>query len=983
MSKTTLIIFLFILASLPKLVPAQVNISGDPIIRYIPPSEYNGGPQIFSILQNKQGVMYFGSNDGMIEYDGTNWEHHPLNNHTIVRSLALDKTGRIYYAGGQFELGFFEPDSKTGKLTFLSLKKEIKIGEQNFEDTWRVFPFPNNDVYFNMSRKILHFGATGEVTIIYPKVSGNYFEFAFQLKDDLFVFEQKTGLTKVQEGQMVVVDTTFKDKPIAGILPLNGDTMLLVTQEDGVFSYVNKGRPTPWCTPALQNYLKSSQVYCAIKVRGGYAFGTKQDGLLVLDNKGRPLLHVNREKGLQNDNIRCIFEDRNGNLWLGLDNGIAFISTQSPWKRLQTEPWLNTIAFASAVHENRLYLATGKGVYSKKLEEFKQAFPRTSFEIVKGSEGEAWSLTKVGSNNALLLGHHSGTFSIENDMAVPVNTSMKGGWTYIEVPGHKDLLIGGFYQGLALFKRAEPGTRWKFIAQINGFDESCRVMQFDEVTGELVVSHVYKGLFFLKLSKDFKHVNSVRWVASEHYPGNFLATDSAVNVKVVPLDETNLPSLNQINIFKNKIGEVVFATEKGIYAYSDSDFFYETMLNSAIGDSSHVTWLLVSGDKTWYIANGRMGLLEMDGSGNYQLSKDNFFHKMDFGWVQNFENIYPVSETELLVGTPEGFLLYDKKAGAAPLKPTVLIRKIETLNQKWVLFNPIQRPGDAPIEVVGNDIVFTVACPSFENPSGTKFRYFLEGYDSDTSDWTTISTKAYTNLHKGTLYTFHVWAKDDLEQGSEAAVILVHVNGIPAWLLVTGLVVLAAIVTWLFSRRKTQAVQEELQLEKEGSQEKDEDIEDLSKDQLLYEKELERGKDLLKDVAKYLANIITSKKADDVATSIWLNRIGDTVKKMEELKGSIFLPYEEAWVKRLKEKHMNLKNKKKKKLSVRDVKFCYWLRKGLSKEEIMSKLKIGTPGTYDTALTRLRQKFLRENEQGKLVYPWKPEEGIEHFLREL
>ena len=75
--------------------------------------------QTWDIKQDRNGLMYFANNEGLICYDGTYWKIYPLPNRTIMRSVAIDKDGHIY-VGGQGEIGVFSPD-RNGFLHYESL----------------------------------------------------------------------------------------------------------------------------------------------------------------------------------------------------------------------------------------------------------------------------------------------------------------------------------------------------------------------------------------------------------------------------------------------------------------------------------------------------------------------------------------------------------------------------------------------------------------------------------------------------------------------------------------------------------------------------------------------------------------------------------------------------------------------------------------------------------------------------------------------
>ena len=66
------------------------------LIKNYEPKDYSGNPQIFSILQGDRGLMYFGNQLGVIEYDGTSWN--TINtNRKRVEKLVKDDNGLIMF----------------------------------------------------------------------------------------------------------------------------------------------------------------------------------------------------------------------------------------------------------------------------------------------------------------------------------------------------------------------------------------------------------------------------------------------------------------------------------------------------------------------------------------------------------------------------------------------------------------------------------------------------------------------------------------------------------------------------------------------------------------------------------------------------------------------------------------------------------------------------------------------------------------------
>jgi signal transduction histidine kinase len=131
-----------------------------------------------------------------------------------------------------------------------------------------------------------------------------------------------------------------------------------------------------------------------------------------------------------------------------------------------------------------------------------------------------------------------------------------------------------------------------------------------------------------------------------------------------------------------------------------------------------------------------------------------------------------------------------------------LIRRIETKTDTLQLIAFGRDKSLPAIKTKDNSYRFEFAAPYFNEEKKTKYQTYLEGFDSDWTDWSHITFKEYTNLSPGR-YTFQVRALAHTGRISEAAVFSFVV--LPAWyatwwayllylLFLTGLVM--AIVKW-------------------------------------------------------------------------------------------------------------------------------------------------------------------------------------------
>ncbi|MEX0746576.1 MAG: ATP-binding protein [Rhodothermales bacterium] len=89
-----------------------------------------------------------------------------------------------------------------------------------------------------------------------------------------------------------------------------------------------------------------------------------------------------------------------------------------------------------------------------------------------------------------------------------------------------------------------------------------------------------------------------------------------------------------------------------------------------------------------------------------------------------------------------------------------LVRRITTIDSNHLLYGGIFHENDgaaAPqaLSFENNALRFEFALPSYNDPAGNEFQYYLEGKDAGWSEWTKETSKNYTNLFEGS-YKFHI-----------------------------------------------------------------------------------------------------------------------------------------------------------------------------------------------------------------------------------
>jgi len=694
-------------------------------------------------VQDHRGIIYFGNNYGILSFDGHNWHLSGIPNKTIIRSLAIDKEGRIY-VGGQNDFGYLRPDSR-GQLQYVSLKSKIAPPFRDFADVWKIYVTSEGVIFCTSTGHYLL--KNNQIDFFQIDAGGN--GFPFYVRERFFVPIPGKGIfeRKGRKAEWIPNSDQLKDVNISAMLPYEEGQILIVTQEHGLFIFDGDRNFKP-CKTAADTFLKKSRINSAIALRDGYALGSTHNGLLIIDKQGNPRQHLNREKGLQNSAVQTIYQDYSGNLWLGLNNGIDYVEINSPFTLFNARNGLPGTAYASYLDEERMYLGTNDGLYYQNRKEPSPLFQSSRLHLVEGTQGQVNNLQLI--QNLLLLSHHTGPYQVIGDRAYRLSDH-QGIWLFKPLLSQPDYVLCGTYSGLLLYRISHG--KLVFQRKIEGFSESSRVME-EDAEGNIWIAHGYKGIYQLRLSAGLDKVERVRFYNERHgFPSNLF-----------------------INVFKLNNG-LVFAGERGIYRYDKQrDLFVDdTDFGRLLDKNQHIRKLIEDKEgNIWFSAGTQMGVLKKRENGSYT-SETKAFNKLEGRLVGGFEHIAYYDKNNLLIGTDEGFVHYNPsfvQSNSLERPFYTLIRKVEMPTQRGdsllsggtfsdqgqiSVHQPDSLTPTLPYS--NHSLKFTYSALSYEDIEKIQYQYRLEGFETNWSPWVSFTQKEYTNLKEGD-YVFQVKARD-------------------------------------------------------------------------------------------------------------------------------------------------------------------------------------------------------------------------------
>ena len=736
---------------------------------------------------------------------------------------------------------------------------------------------------------------------------------------------------------------------INSILELDDDRMLIGTTHDGVFM-VDGSTVTRWDTPVNDMLLKSS-LFCAARLPDGrFAFGTILSGLIIADHDGNIINNLNTDRGMQNNTVLSLCTDNSGNLWLGLDNGIDYVGINSPLSYIGS----NKIGsgYCCRVFKGILYLGTNQGLYAVP---FKGKSSANDFRLIENSGGQVWTLEEAGGQ--LLCGQNRGTYIIDGLKAEKI-CNEEGAWQFITVQGRPDLLIGGHYKGLVLYRKING--RWTFFRKIEGFNESSRYL-FQDEREYIWVGHSGRGIFRLQLNDSYEEVTET----------------------VCYSVDRGLPSLTG-NILFSFDNRIYVSTNEGIYEYDDSGnrFMPSDELNRVFENCGRIMSVAqASNGYTWFISESESGYLRQNEDMSYTRVTVPL-RKLRDKFVNEFEFIYPFDNENIFMGLEEGFANYNPSVSKLYNRefPAFITRvEMDYLDSLLYLWNAgsdtrFQFPWKK------NSFRFYFASPFFENESPMLFSYFLKGFSNDWSEWSPENYKDFTNLREGR-YTFSLKAKNVFGAESNPSdfdfvILPPWRRSTPAYILylllfMTSLYSVARFIAHraaLAARREEEKHRKEMEEQQYRHQQEamlaEKEILDLRNEKLRAEM-IYRDKELANQTMSIIEKNKFMKRVQDELYGIQdfvvndqarakLNRLKMKISREIDIKhqNRIFESYfdeaNEDFFMRLKEKYPDL--------TPYDLRICAFIRMGIPTKEIATILNISYRGA-EVSRYRLRKKL--------------------------
>jgi signal transduction histidine kinase len=728
----------------PNLFPWEM---GYPYIRNFTPRAYGADAQNWAVLQDARGVVYAGNNRGVLAYDGARWRLIPTTRRTVVRSLGMDETGRVY-VGGVGEIGFIGADAR-GESEFVSLIDKLPAEARAFSSVW-VTHNTSRGMFFQ-TREFLFLIKGPQVQVV--KASSS-FHLAFVVGERIFVRQRDVGLQEwkgeglvmVPGGERFAQESLFTMLPLGGLSGKDEGGILVGSRRIGLWRLDSMGlRRFP---TSADDYLKDQGLYSGGQLKqGSLALATIKGGVVLLDGEGNLQDILDRKSGLQSDNVKALCSDRHSGVWLALDSGISRVEWPSPYSIFDERRGLMGSAWAIQRFQGRMYVGTGQGAFVLGLPGPSNLSPH--FKPLPGVSTQCLSFLPL--EDRLLLASSQGTFEIRDGLAHLVRPASSSTLSFHRSSTDPSRIFIGMQGGLALVEHPQGSNIWRERGWIPGVTDDIYSMTEDSQGRLWLGTGSSTGPVRITFPTDWNGDASATTLRVERFP--------AVEGLSIPL---------QTRILQWK-GAILIATESGVLRFDEaiSRFVVEP----------HFAALFPEGPRS-------VKAMQPDASGRI--------------WMDTLDEPHGVHETGAAVPTPGGGLQWEATPYRRFSESPVEVIQVEPTGVAWfggpagvVRYDPALAPvpggsdrvmirrvlkngslvfgGDRPLsENNGEEPVFPFlkgalrfefALPTFELESSSQYQVRLDGYDHDWSPWFDEAQKEYTNLPGGE-YCFKVRGRD-------------------------------------------------------------------------------------------------------------------------------------------------------------------------------------------------------------------------------
>ena len=757
---------------------------------------------ITNILQDSRGFIWIGTEVGLNRYDGSSIEYYNYEygnenslNSTYITALAEDAYGNIWVGtdGGLSiinantneitRLGNNEYDSSYS----LSNCHVTTIFKDNNDNMW-VGTINGLNLYDEKSGKFINYYAEKGNK---KTINGNYITDIESYIDNSILVTTENGAAYIDIDSLEIDQRRYNYKNDKYIYSADFDSnyKFWYSTKQGIHYFDKNQIQGIYFDVDIGERINTDIRYILCDSKDNVWFASS-NGLIKYDQKEKNIELFKSNKsisnGLLSNYITYIYEDRNGVIWIGTDNGVNILNTLQPFdtkindifdkigipessvtsilEDSDGDIWIGTI-YSGIINFNLKTKEIKRYIYDKTLDNSLSSNTINDiFEVDKG---------------IFLVATNEYTDVIYKKDGIVKNIKEDA----IGQESNKNYLR--FYNdGISTWVGSNDG----FYVHLNG--ENIAQSYKNIFNEKNIANHSIVDVF-----QDEKDKN-ILWLAGGRYTGLIKFHKEEGIIKNYTSNKFNDFTYDDINCIQGDgNGNLWLGTKSGLNkfniesekftSYSEKDGLTDECINSILIDDYGNLWLGTS-----------------SGLSKFNIEKQKFINYSEIDGVQgnifNREAAYKMKNGQMLFGTNKGVVSFKPEDLKEEIynEERVVLGNI-LVNKKTIEYNLHQ---DIILNHNESNIEFSFFLPDYARVGGVSYMYKLEGVDSDWKYVDGSNKASYTLLSPGN-YNFKVMAiKSNGDITEESSVSFIIKN--PIWKTKAAYLLYFMIISFIFIYRR-------------------------------------------------------------------------------------------------------------------------------------------------------------------------------------
>lgn len=646
---------------------------------------------VFSMMQDKEGFMWFGTLQGLSRFDGKHFvsfdSKNGLNANSIV-SLALGQGGEIYAATYENGINVI----KNGRIHNFLRHPSGKQFAITYLEAGPVSEYP---------QKLYAYKNAGWINVVVGDSKGKGSASSIMTNPPgvqrIAFFEDGSLVVAAKQGLFILKDGIFVKKKIAG-LP-DGPLLSIFVKKDGSFFVGGKGKIYEISNNSVINSYNISPGVVSDEVvelysdsRNNIWFSVLNDGFYMIKNGEKKIIDMGKKIGLQNTHVNGYLEDSQGNMWVSTHGKGVFCLNNLYVSRYNESDGLSNDNINFIARDKNIGLIVGSfdGLNVEDGDRFKRVVTRSNTVT-----NEYIYNIKFYDDRIYVCGVF-GSRGIRNSMFAGKVINLINYTSFCKTSS--GLFLFGYGANLIYVKR-ELDQQDNDTSFFSVFGENESVNRINDIVEDRL------GNIWIATGAGLCMVREIKFMGGKPVASKmFFEGDSILN--------------SRINwIWNDGRDKIWFASDKGI-AYYELSIGKMTSFSSLGGFDLSASTSVVTDKK------GRIWIGSLKGLFSYQNSKVRVYNRFKgLGSNEVFCLLYDEEKNRLDAGTSGGVSVIDLDYldGYTTPKCDVVFTEIRSGGKVFDGENQFELDRDY------HDLFISFSALNYSSPGSVKYRYRLEG----------------------------------------------------------------------------------------------------------------------------------------------------------------------------------------------------------------------------------------------------------------